>query len=137
MAEYATQAIGDRQAQPQSFLRAGLVTVQALEFFEDHLLFIQRDAGATVPHFQAQLALASAYAQQYRAVGITESVGQKILQDAPQQLDIAVDAQATAAQAETQALLLGQRFKLRAQGVEQFVKHKRLALRIDLAVFQA
>src|SRR5450830_1841745 len=137
MVQYAAQAIGDRQAQAEAFFSAGLVAVQTLELLENHLLFVLRDARAAIPYFQAQLALVSAYAQQYWAVGIAERIRQKVLQNASQQLDVTVDPQMTAAQAEAQALFLGQCLEFGTECVEQFVEHERLALRVDLAVFQA
>src|SRR3989344_551430 len=137
MVQYATQAIGNRQAQAEALFGAGLVAVQAFELLKNHLLFILRNAGAAIPDFQAQLALVSAYTQQHWTVGIAESIRQKVLQNPAQQLDVTVHAQMTAAQAEAQALFLGERLEFGAEGVEQFVEHERLALRVDLAVFQA
>ena len=113
------------------------MTVQALELFEDHLLFIGRNTRPAIPDLQAEFALATTYAQQHRAVGITEGIGQKILQNPPQQLDVAVHSQTAAAPAEAQVLLLGQRLEFCSQGVEQLVENKGLALWVDLAVFQA
>ncbi|MNT73975.1 hypothetical protein D3C72_2127390 [compost metagenome] len=53
--EYPAQAIGNRQAEAEAFLGAGLVAVQALELLEDDLELVLRDTRAAIPHRQAQL----------------------------------------------------------------------------------
>ena len=79
----------------------------------------------------------TAYAEQHTALGVAEGVGQEVLQDAPQQFDIAVDPQAAAAQAEVHAVFGSQHPELCTQGVEQIVQHKGMTVRSDAAVFQA
>ncbi|MNI39904.1 hypothetical protein D3C73_940990 [compost metagenome] len=137
MAEHAAQPIGNRQAQPQAFFGAGLMAVEALEFFEDHFQFVFGNPRAAIPDFQAQLAPAPTYSQQHRATGIAESIGEEVLQDPAQQLDVAVDPQVAAAHPELEPLLACQRLELRAENVKQLVEHERLGIRVDLAVFQA
>ncbi len=137
MTEHAAQPVGDRQAQPEAFFSARLVAVEAFEFFEDDLLFIQRNARASVPDFQAQLALASANPQQHWAFGVAEGIGQEVLQDSSQQFDVAVDAQLAAPDPEFQPLVVGQRLELGTEDVEHLIEHERLRIGVDLAVFQA
>ncbi|MNJ67123.1 hypothetical protein D3C77_632640 [compost metagenome] len=90
VAKYAAQAVSDGQAQAQAFFRTRLVTVQALELFENHLQLVVGNPGATVPDFQPQLAGVATHPQQNRALAIAEGVGKEVLQDAPQQLHVAV-----------------------------------------------
>ena len=52
--EYVAETVGDGQAQAQTFLRAGLVAVQAFELLEDHLQLVMRNARAAVPDFEPQ-----------------------------------------------------------------------------------
>ena len=83
MPEHSAQAVSNRQTQPQTFFGAGLVAVQAFEFFKNYLQFVLRDTGAAIPDFQAQVLAPTPHAQQYRAFSVTEGVGQEVLQDAP------------------------------------------------------
>ena len=92
---------------------------------------------AAIPYFPAQVAASATNTQQDRAFAVAEGIGQKVLQDASQELRIAVDAQRRAADPKCQALFLSQRLELRAQGIEQRVKREWLPVRGDLAVLQA
>ena len=113
------------------------MAVQAFEFFKNDLLLVLGNARPAIPDLQPHLALASADAQQHRAFGITESVGKEILQNAPQQFDVAFDPQLAAAHAEFQALVPGECLELRTQHVEQLIELERLRIGVDLAIFQA
>ena len=113
------------------------MTVEAFELLENHLLFIFRNAGPTVPHLQTQLALVPADPQEHRALGIAESVGQEVLQDSAQQFDIAVDAQLAAPDAKLEPLFPRQRLEFGTECVKQLVERERLGVWIDLAVFEA
>ena len=135
--EHSAQAVSNRQTQPKAFFGAGLVAVQAFEFFKNHLQLVLRDTGAAIPDLQAQVLAATPHAQQYRALGVTEGVGQEVLQDAPQQLDVAADPQAAATYPELEALLLCLGGKFGAQGIEQVVDCKRLDVGCEFAVFQS
>ncbi|MNN49692.1 hypothetical protein D3C81_1642350 [compost metagenome] len=112
------------------------MAVEAFELFENHLLFIFRDPWPAIPHLQTQFAAAPPHAQQHRAFGVAESVSQEVLQNPPQQFDVAVDTQMAAAHPELQTLFLRQCLEFRAERVKQFIDRKRLAVRVDLAVFQ-
>ena len=113
------------------------MAVEAFELFKNHLQLVFRYARPAVPHFKAQLAATAAHAQQYRAFGVAEGVGQEVLQDPAQQLDITVDPRPAAANPELQALFLRLGGELITQGFKQIINSKRLDVRGDLAVLQA
>ena len=136
MGEHAAQAVGNRQAQAQAFLGARLVAVEALELLEDHLALVFGDTHAAVPDFQAQLSAFTAHAQHHAALGVTEGVGQEVLQHPAQQLDVAVDPLPTAVHAQVDTLFGGQHAKLGGEGIEQAGEGEGVAIRGDSAVFQ-
>ncbi|MNC28100.1 hypothetical protein D3C75_762940 [compost metagenome] len=113
------------------------MTVQALEFLEDHLELVGRNARAAVPHFQAQMTPLAAHAEQHLALGVAEGVGQEVLQHPAQQLGVAVDALPAGADVQVDALLLGQGAEFHAEGVVQGVEGEGAALGGEAPAFQA
>src|SRR5438045_47025 len=100
MPEYPAEPVSNCQPQAQAFLGACLVTVEAFELLEDYLTFVFRNARPAIPDFQAELPVFASRAQQHRTFGVAKGVGQEVLQNPPQQFDIAVDPQTAATQAQ-------------------------------------
>ncbi len=136
MFEHLAQPVGNRQAQAQAFLGAGLVAVEALEFLENHQAFVFGDARAAVPDLQTQPVALAAHAQQHTTLGIAEGIGEEVLQHPAEHLAVAVDPRPAAAQAKIHALLLGQCGEFAAQGVEQAGQREGLAVGLHAAAFE-
>ena len=109
--EQTRHALRNRQAQPQSLSAR---CTAAPKFVEDHALFFRRNTRPCVPHLQAQAVAASPHTQQYTTtLGITQGIGQKVLQHATQQLRIGVYPGLAADDIEANATLLGKHAKFR------------------------
>src|SRR5436190_23820393 len=117
MAEQARDTLGDREAEPEALAAA----VESPEFLEDHLAIPCRDAGTRVPHFERELAVSPAAAEQdASSLGVAHGVRQEILQHPAQELRIALHPGLRRDAFEREAPLRGEHPELRREVLQHF-----------------
>ena len=86
MPQQSTDPVRDGQPQAQPFNRLSTLLRQALELPKNLFVLIIGNPRAGVPHLNAYgIVLATAAEQDATVFGITNGIGQQVLQDSPQQ----------------------------------------------------
>ena len=86
MSEQAADAVRNGQPQPQPLYRLTALLWKALKLPEDLLVLIIGNTRAGVPHVNANgIVLAPTAKQDAAMLGITNGIGQQVLQHTPQQ----------------------------------------------------
>ncbi len=112
--------------------------IETGELVEDRLLLVWRNAGAVVPHFDADLAPQPATAKQHpTARVVAKRIGEEVLQHPPQQAHVAVHRQLALHHREVDPPRLCQHPELRLQVVEQIVQGEVELLGFELASLQS
>ena len=137
MAQHPAQTIGNRRAKAQPLLGLGAVAIQALKLFEDQLQLVLRNTRPLIPHLDAHRVGQMPHAQYHaRGAGVTEGIGEEVLQHTAQQAHVAAHPQPAAVDAQVNAVLHRQCAELDTQGVEQFAQGKVAQLRHNAPRFQ-
>ncbi len=137
MTEHQRDAAGDGKPQTQPLLLGGAGVIETGELVKNSLLLVLRDAGAVIPHLDADLVPHPAATEQHPAPRVVaKRIGEEVLQHPTQQPHIAVYRVLALHHREVDPPRLRQHAKLRLEVVEQIAQGEVELLGLELARFE-